>query len=351
MCFPPLLASDLEGTSALASWTFSRSKKGRPKYDRLKHGDFLDRFGLLCGKEDSSQDLFLRACFASLPQGDALGVEFAVDSHQALIQSHDSINDHTELRADRVFRGLRDAVGLVIDDFYAVPVVSTEATAGVEKSWATQKMEKAQQVYKAEGLLGPEEKDVYDAAFAKVTGAELNSSDAVRALGLATLGSPWKERLSLSFLSLTLAQLGWTTGSLHLCLLGGWVHSLLNRRPMMSILSESFHLVASSGVNQDKPKVTKLPRKVALELVLFAVLSPLMVSDLSAELSSTVYATDASDAGGSYVCTHVWQDVARALWRTGRKRGGYVRMQTREEGMMRKLDFMDEHAEEEGSTC
>ena len=139
MCFPPLLASDLEGTSALASWTFSRSKKGRPKYDRLKHGDFLDRFGLLCGKEGSSQDLFLRACFASLPQGDALGVEFAVDSHQALIQSHDIINDHTELRADRVFRGLRDAVGLVIDDFYAVPVVSTEATAGVEKSWATQK--------------------------------------------------------------------------------------------------------------------------------------------------------------------------------------------------------------------
>lgn len=339
MCFPPLLASDLEGTSALASWTFSRSKKGRPKYDRLKHGDFLDRFGLLCGKEGSSQDLFLRACFASLPQGDALGVEFAVDSHQALIQSHDIINDHTELRADRVFRGLRDAVGLVIDDFYAVPVVSTEATAGVEKSWATQKMEKAQQVYKAEGLLGPEEKDVYDAAFAKVTGAELNSSDAVRALGLATLGSPWKKRLSLSFLSLTLAQLGWTTGSLHLCLLGGWVHSLLNRRPMMSILSESFHLVASSDVNQDKPKVTKLPRKVALELVLFAVLSPLMVSDLSAELSSTVYATDASDAKGSYVCTHVWQDVARALWRTGRKRGGLCQDADQRRGYDEKAGF------------
>ena len=68
-------------------------------------------------------------------------------------------------------------------------------------------MEKAQQVYKAEGLLGPEEKDVYDAAFAKVTGAELNSSDAVRALGLATLGSPWKKRLSC--LSCLLRLLSW----------------------------------------------------------------------------------------------------------------------------------------------
>ena len=108
---------------------------------------------------------------------------------------------------------------------------------------------------------------------------------------------------------------------------------------MMSILSESFHLVASSDVNQDKPKVTKLPRKVALELVLFAVLSPLMVSDLSAELSSTVYATDASDAKGSYVCTHVWQDVARALWRTGRKRGGLCQDADQRRGYDEKAGF------------
>ena len=107
MCFPPLLASDLVGTSAFASWTFLRSKMGRQKCDRLKHGDFWDRLGLLCGMEEPSQDLFLRACFPSVPQGDALGVEFAVDSHRALMRSHDIINDHTELPADRVFRGLR----------------------------------------------------------------------------------------------------------------------------------------------------------------------------------------------------------------------------------------------------
>ena len=80
---------------------------GRQKCDRLKHGDFWDRLGLLCGMEEPSQDLFLRACFPSVPQGDALGVEFAVDSHRALMRSHDIINDHTELPADRVFRGLR----------------------------------------------------------------------------------------------------------------------------------------------------------------------------------------------------------------------------------------------------
>ena len=100
----------------------------------------------------------------------------------------------------------------MIDDIYAVSIVSAEDTMCLEKSRFTRA---------AEGLLGSEEKDVYDAAFAKVTGAELDSSDAVRALG--PLGSPRKKRLSLSFLSLKLAQLGWTTDSLHLCLLGGLI--------------------------------------------------------------------------------------------------------------------------------
>lgn len=102
----------------------------------------------------------------------------------------------------------------MIDDIYAVSIVSAEDTMCLEKSRFTRA---------AEGLLGSEEKDVYDAAFAKVTVAELDSSDAVRALGPATLGSPRKKRLSLSFLSLKLAQLGWTTDSLHLCLLGGLI--------------------------------------------------------------------------------------------------------------------------------
>lgn len=52
----------------------------------------------------------------------------------------------------------------------------------------------------------------------------------------------------------------------------------------MSILDESFKLVDASNVDQDNPKVVKLPRKVAQELVVLAVLSPLMVAYLSAPL-------------------------------------------------------------------
>ena len=37
----------------------------------------------------------------------------------------------------------------------------------------------------------------------------------------------------------------YTTVSLHRCLLGAWVSTLLFRRPMMCLLNESFRLVAA----------------------------------------------------------------------------------------------------------
>ena len=51
---------------------------------------------------------------------------------------------------------------------------------------------------------------------------------------------------------------------------------------------------------------------------MLAVLSPLMVADLSAPLCNT---TDSSDAKGAIVSTRVRPAVARALWRTGRWKG------------------------------
>lgn len=76
----------------------------------------------------------------------------------------------------------------------------------------------------------------------------------------------------------------------------------------------------------DGPRVLSLPRLVAQELVLLAVLCPLMATDLTASLSSTVFATDSSDKKGAFVAAEVPPDVARALWRSGRKKGGHTRL-------------------------
>ena len=336
LCFPPVKASELADTKAFAAWTEKNLKKNRKAFDRFAEGDFL---GSSKPKwlDTSDPNQLVSICFASVPQGDHLGVEFAVSSHRALLFDHGLLHRDSELRADRLFRGSKNCSGLVIDDFYAVAVVESSERRS-DEGWAVGQFKIAQDVYAAQGLIGSSEKDVIDADKAKVTGGDLDSSEALRKLGICSLASPVQKRLSLSLVSLELARLRSTTDSLHLCLLGGWVHSLLYRRPMMSLLDEVFRLADALEVSQEAPRVIPLPRKVAQELTMLAVLAPMMMTDLSASMSDEVYATDSSDLKGAIVKTKVPRKLARALWRSSRKKGGYVRMLTKTEALIKKLD-------------
>ena len=156
---------------------------------RDEHGDFLEQEERVKGGAVEDRSGMLRACFASVPQGDALGVEFAVDSHRSLMRRHNLITDSAEMRADRVFRGQKDACGLVIDDFYTISVVPASPSLDAT-SWSVQQMQKAQDLYAQQGLLGSTEKDVIDADHTKVTGAEIDASQSTRALGLCNWPLP-----------------------------------------------------------------------------------------------------------------------------------------------------------------
>ena len=87
-----------------------------------------------------------------------------------------------------------------------------------------------------------------------------------------------------------------------------------------------------------KRPLVKIPPAVATELQLLATLAPLMVCDLAARMSQTIFATDASEYGGAIVSSEVKETYARALWRNGRKKGGYSRLLSREEALVKKLD-------------
>ena len=106
----------------------------------------------------------------------------------------------------------------------------------------------------------------------------------------------------------------------------------------MSILDSSFGFVSNDEVRGDGPKLISLTRAVAQELVLLAVLCPFMATDLTARMSTTIFATDSSDKKGAIVAAEVNEDVARALWRSGRKKGGYIRLLNRSQALLKKLD-------------
>eukprot|EP00435_Cladocopium_sp_Y103_P051633 s1074_g16.t1 len=344
---------DLASTTAYAEFLQRRSQK--ESYVRERHGDgFAEEPRNHHRHSEENPGGCLQACFASLPQGDHLGVEFATDSHRNLLKQYGLLTETEELRSDRVFRGFKRLQGLVIDDFYAVSVTtdplqfSQHQSEDLKKTGATASVrcfEQAQVAYEQQGLLGSSDKDVVDSCFAKVTGGELDSRQSTRKLGLTLLSSPATKRLALAFISLELSSLTCSTDALHSCLLGGWTHALLYRRPFMSLLNKAYKLVTTSELTQGEANLIPLPRDVAEEFVMLSVLCPLMSTNLAAIIDDQIYATDSSDKIGAYCNRPAPQQLVRALWRTGRKRGGYARMLTREEALIRKLDSQKQEHE------
>ena len=107
------------------------------------------------------------------------------------------------------------------------------------------------------------------------------------------------------------------------------------RRPMMSILQEAYKLWSSL---QAGSTFGGTPKKSSWRVGdTFGPVST--YGDRTVFfLSEKIYATDASDAKGAVVSRTLSPHVARALWRTGWNKGGYVRMLARQEGLVQKID-------------
>lgn len=113
----------------------------------------------------------------------------------------------------------------------------------------------------------------------------------------------------------------------------------------MSILRDSFKLVDSNLVNASKPRLIALPRSVANELTLLALLVPYAVSDLCAAAHDEVFATDASLSLGAICSAKVSPSLSQAFWRTTRSKGAYSRLLTPFESLAKRLGAFEEVGE------
>ena len=225
----------------------------------------------------------------------------------------------------------------MIDDYFAIAKIPRGLLVDDP---ALDCFERCKKKYKELGILGSDDKDVVGADEAKIIGAYVNGSSRATDKGHVLLSAPPAKRFSLSWLTLQISQLTHTTDSLHLCLLGGWTSVLMFRRAFMSILQRSFHLVDLDHFDASLPQLVSLPRNVVNELVLLAVLVPLMTSDLAAVFSEHIFATDASLAKGAIVRTRVSTDLARCIWRACRSKGGYSKLLTAPQAVLsRCFDF------------
>eukprot|EP00438_Fugacium_kawagutii_P020864 Skav209436 [mRNA] locus=scaffold805:189644:194096:- [translate_table: standard] len=324
----------LQDTNAYSHFMIRSSQK----YVRSDHGDLLG--GDACFKpggsfvpslEDGALSFpgkgHLWVAFNSVLQGDHLGVEIATQGHTNLLKSVGLLEDN---------------VRMVFFSLSVEPRKSPGETSRVFEAYA-----RAQQIYKEHDLLGSPHKDLIATDEGKVIGAYVNSSDRALDRGLCAVGAPPAKRMAMSYLSLLASQLPYTTDSLWLCTLGGWVSILGYRRPMMSVLQDSFNVVDMSSFDKDNPKMLPLSRKVASELVLLACLAPLAVSDIAVPFDCEAYCTDASIHKGAILKTKLKPQVAEVLWKTSRSKGAYSRLLSPLEEALKRLGAFEDVPDED----
>ncbi|CAE7762310.1 mok12 [Symbiodinium sp. CCMP2592] len=177
----------------------------------------------------SSPPSYVQACFASVLQGDHLGVEHATCAHAGLLMSEGLLDFHSRLVAHSP---VVDAVchdGLIIDDYFSISKVPRADHDKLEPASDTAARDRLQH---AGDLPPPLSARFENANVASIAGAEIDSRTATLDKQLCVVGAPRCKRLALSDLT--------------------------------------------------APRVLPLPRRCAEELLLAAALAPVACADVAA---------------------------------------------------------------------
>ena len=143
-------------------------------------------------------------------------------------------------------------------------------------------------------------------------------------------------------MSTGIAKTRQTTGSALTSSVSLWGHALLFRRAAWRYFDDVYHLAGRLRCSQEWSAVD---RRVVDELLTVALLSPLLGTNIRAQVRSELQCTDACEGlftGIGGVRDEVRPEVARELYRHRSRRGGYVRAETPAEIRCReRADYWD----------
>ena len=316
-----------DGTKALEGYYASKALPRTKK--REETGDILGEKPLAA--EDGGR---LYPAFASLFQGDHLGVEYALSAHEKLLVDESLLHESERLLGHhRVPFGPR-WTGLIIDDFFAIG--AEKNTCKKADSFAFAALAQARHAYELHKLEGFPEKDIEAEDHFKAAGAEIDSRPITVRNGMCLVSAPLTKRIALSVLSLRTAALPSITPRLAARLSGNWVSVLLFRRCASAVVDDLFAL--GSGLERDDcPALVPLPKKVSTELSMLAALAPLLSTNVAAPFSSVVRVSDASITKGAIVRGNFGVDITRSLWQGTEKKGKYTMLESSLHSRLKEL--------------
>ena len=260
--------------------------------------------------------------FASLYQGDHLGVEYALSAHHALLREGSLLSPENQIKGHCPFPLGPHYECLVIDDYVAMSVQPRGSNP--LNSFAARALVDAKTVYQRHDVLGSPEKDIDTSSCFKAIGTQVNSSESALSRGIVLVSSPPEKIASLIALSCQVARLPLISRSLASRLAGCWTSVLLHRRCLSCVLDQIYQL----GVREEgaEDEVLHFPRLAAQELLLCSVLSFVAGTDVSAPYITKIFATDASLHKGAITSRDVDEDVAKIAWLGGDKKGAYTKL-------------------------
>ena len=344
---PSFRLEQLEGLHALEKFHEDFGTRRRQR-KREARGDFLaGRPRPILINENTEVNL----CFGALFQGDHLGVEFATDSHIAVLKTGGLLQTGSRFSAEEAIVFDQVCDGLVIDDYFVLGIEKAAHDDCYPESKSLDKLQIAKGIYEAENLIGSDDKDVISAHTFKVCGAEVNSSFESVRRGLVSVGSPFEKRMILAYLSSLVAAGRWTSDSLHLSLVGSWVSAMMMRRPAMSVLDASFHVVDESVYDSQKTHLIAFPKAAAQEFQLLACLAPILASNIAVPFCPKVYSTDASMVKGGITESEFPIETIEVAWRTADRKGENVPMLRLPTAVLAQHDTMFEELPKKAGFC
>ena len=269
----------------------------------------------------------VRGLQTTLPMGDLNATCFAEVAHLNLLRKHGAcdLNNLASYRQPPPRGDLWEI--LMVDDHVVTQDVPRRA-AGTRFA-DDDILERSDAAYASENLKPKESKrfrkeTTFTAIGARVDGARgwVSSKLELILLGVA--------------MSTGIAKTRKATGSALTSAVSLWGHALLFRRAAWCYFDDVYHLAGRLG---GSPDWVTVDRPMVDELLTVALLSPLLGTNIRAEVRSELMCTDARGGlftGVGAVRAEVRPDVARELYRHRTRRGGYVRAETPSEVRLRE---------------
>ncbi len=253
---------------------------------------------------------------ATLAMGDNHAVEIAQGSHHALLE--------LEASCMRPFETLEYRKPVPRGDF--IELLAIDDHIGVQRCSMTQYLQelplrdtevfaKANVAYTKVGLVSHPGKQRRHQVKGTLLGADFD--------GLRGRVSAPRDRLTLLvWISAIICRKGTCTYRLFASLLGCWIHALLFRRPMLSLVDALFKVGHGAKPNQ----VICLSQHARREIYSLCILACCIQADLRVKTCPYIFALDASPTGGGIVVAKSNETAVAELWRHSEQKGYHTNL-------------------------